>query len=45
MEITEEFTVEDEKKAVCPYGFTQSDKMYKPITWWKIIKAIFVKIK
>lgn len=34
-----------ETPAKCPYGFTSADKMYKPITWWKIIKAIFVKIK
>jgi hypothetical protein len=39
------FTKEDEKPLKCPYGFTSADKMYKPLTWFKIIKAIFVKIK
>lgn len=39
------FTEKDENKQSCPYGFTAADKMYKPTTWWKIIKAIFVKIK
>jgi hypothetical protein len=29
----------------CPYGFTPADKIYNPKTWFKIIKAIFVKIK
>jgi hypothetical protein len=39
------FTEKDENKVKCPYGFTAADKMYKPLTWFKIIKAIFVKIK
>ena len=39
------FTPEDEVKPHCPYGFTVADKMYKPLTWLKIIRAIFVKIK
>jgi len=39
------FTEKDENKQSCPYGFTAADKMYKPTTWWKIIKVIFVKIK
>lgn len=38
-------TEKDEKPMVCPYGFTSADKIYNPKTWFKIIKAIFVKIK
>ena len=45
MENELKFTSEDEVKTSCPYGFTAADKMYKPLTWFKIIKAIFVKIK
>lgn len=40
-----EIKKEDETPLRCPYGFTAADKMYKPLTWLKIIKAIFVKIK
>ena len=37
--------ITEETPLKCPYGFTAADKMYKPLTWFKIIKAIFVKIK
>lgn len=37
--------IKEETPIKCPYGFTHADKTYKPTTWWKIIKAIFVKIK